>query len=109
MSEEKGHEISSVPAELYNSTKDNSTKESEQEPPRQFEPYIHGVRPGTSSQVTPRKHVNMFIKHFTSENVQKGIEYVKTQGSSLAPIFMVVDTRGSWKAEKNKLLWWWII
>ena len=81
-------------------------QKSEEQEQKQYEPYVHGIRPGTSAQVTPLKHVNMFRKHFTEENVERAIAYLKSDGESLGvPIFMVVDTRGEWSHEGKKLFW----
>ena len=82
-----------------------SSPEKESEPDKAFEPYVHGIKPGTSAQVTPLKHVNMFVKHFSKEKVEQSIEYLETEGASLAPIFMVVDTRGTWTTKGKKLYW----
>ena len=51
-----------------------SSPEKESEPDKAFEPYVHGIKPGTSAQVTPLKHVNMFVKHFSKEKVEQSIE-----------------------------------
>ena len=65
-----------------------------------------GIRPGTSDQVTPLKHVNMYLHAFTEDNIQQGIEYVKTQGDDgVPPVFMTVDTRGEWSVDAENLFW----
>ena len=70
-----------------------------------YEPYQHGIKPGTSSVVTPLKHVQMFQRHFTKEKLDQAVAYLKSDGASVAPLFVVVDTRGNWSFEGTKLFW----
>ena len=72
---------------------------------KEYEPYVHGVKAGTSKVVTPLKHMNMFQRHFSQDNIQQAITYLKSDGAEVAPLFVVVDTRGSWSHEGDKLLW----
>ena len=70
-----------------------------------YPPYVHGIRAGTNlARFTPLKHVQTFQRHFSKENVQQAIEYLK-QEDGPAPIFVTVDTRGTWSTEKGKLFW----
>ena len=70
-----------------------------------YPPYVHGIRAGTNlARFTPLKHVQTFQRHFSKENVQQAIEYLK-QEDGPAPLFVTVDTRGTWSTEKGKLFW----
>ena len=77
----------------------------EDENPQSWEQKPPGIQPGTSDQVTPLKHVNMYKKHFTKENLEKAVEYLKTKGRSVPPLFMTIDTRGEWETIGGKLYW----
>ena len=72
---------------------------------QKYPEYVHGIKPGTSAQVTPLKHVNMLKRHFSRENIQKAIQHIKTQGETEAPLFQSVDTRGEWSQKEGRLFW----
>ena len=70
-----------------------------------YEEKPRGIQPGTSPQVTPLKHVNMYKHWFTKENLGKAIEYLKSDGASVPPLFVTVDTRGTWSQNGPHLFW----
>jgi len=46
-----------------------------------YEPYVHGIKAGTNTaRFTPLKHVQTFQRHFSKDNVQQAIEYLKQEG-----------------------------
>ena len=65
-----------------------------------------GMQPGTSDQVTPLKHVMMYRRSFTIDNLKEAIRYIETEGAEgYPPIFLTLDTRGTWSTKDNKLYW----
>jgi hypothetical protein len=78
----------------------NPTDETEQ---KQYPEYVRGLRPGSSTK--PVQHVNMYTRHFTQENIERGIRYLETQGETVPPIFMTLDTGGKWTTSKERLFW----
>jgi hypothetical protein len=64
-----------------------------------------GIRDGTSSQVTPLKHVNMYKRSFTKDNLDASVAYLKSGGNSAAPVFLTVDSRGEWSQTDGTLFW----
>jgi len=71
----------------------------------QYPEYQHGIKPGTSARTTPLKHVQMFQRHFSEENVTQAIEYLKSEGETVPPLFVSVDTRGEWTTKEGSLFW----
>ena len=65
--------------------------------------YVRGLKPGSTT--TPLQHINMYTRHFTKENLKRGIQYLKTEGETVPPIFMTLDTGGEWTQKKGKLFW----
>ena len=65
--------------------------------------YVRGLKPGSTTK--PLQHVNMYTRHMTRENIQKGVEHLKTEGETLPPIFMSLDTGGEWTQSQGKLFW----
>jgi hypothetical protein len=47
----------------------------------------------------------MYTRHFTAANVKMAVEYLKSEGSTAAPIFMSFDSRGQWSRKGGKLFW----
>ena len=65
--------------------------------------YVRGLKPGSTTK--PLQHVNMYTRHMTRENIQKGVEHLKTEGETMPPIFMSLDTGGEWTQSQGKLFW----
>ena len=82
-----------------------ASEETGESQEQKYEPYQHGLKPGTDTKrFTPLKHVNTLLRHFSREKIQKGIAYLNDQ-SNAAPIFILVDTRGTWTTQGGKLFW----
>ena len=65
-----------------------------------------GMQPGTSDQVTPLKHVMMYRRSFTSDNLKEAVQYILTEGAEgQPPLFLTLDTRGTWSVKENRLCW----
>ena len=65
-----------------------------------------GIQPGTGPTVTPLKHVQMYIRQFSRENVNQAKKYILSQGSdAVPPIFLTIDTRGEWSVLNDRLYW----
>ena len=69
----------------------------------EYPEYVRGIKEGTGATVTPLKHV--YKAHFTERNLKRGIAYLKNRGRSDPPVFMEVDSRGTWSQKKGKLYW----
>ncbi len=68
---------------------------------------VRGVRDDADDSVTPLKHVSMFLRQFTKENLEEAVLYIKTDGTQGAPpLFLSVDTRGSWSITADGRLFW---
>ena len=79
--------------------KERTTEEKWQEKPR-------GIQPGTSDQVTPLKHVQMYRKHFTQNNLKQAVRYIESEGrDEVPPIFLTYPTAGEWSIKGGSLYW----
>ena len=71
----------------------------------EYPEYVRGIKDGTGATVTPLKHVQMYRAHFTERNIKRAVAYLKNRGRSDPPVFMEVDSRGTWSQKKQKLYW----
>jgi hypothetical protein len=68
-----------------------------------YPPYVRGLKPG--SHTSPLKHINMYTRHFTKENIERAKDYLKSQGEGVVPIFMSFESNGAFSVENEKLYW----